>query len=273
MKRDLTKEEEALIEVYYQKHLAMMTDQHTLEAVTPTINTMWEKLGAKKNPEIVLCDSPIACKKASKGKDGLYVYWSLWLSSYAALYDYSDKIGIELDQEKLKECLAWSAHCPYILFNDDIVYVSNRPNKVEYNDDRQLHCEDGMACSFNDGWGVYAIDGVHLDKQIVMEPETQTISEIRNESNEEVKRIRIERFGTGKFLKGIAAKIIDQRDNAIEATKEYLLSTDMDMNYLMCHCPSTAKDFYLEVPPETKTCSDAQNWLSSGLSSRTIGAS
>ena len=106
-----------------------------------------------------------------------------------------------------------------------------------------------------------------------MRPETQTIKEIRNEDNEEVKRIRIERYSWQKYLNEINATLIDERRNDIEGTREYLFKADDDMRALLCACPSTHKEFVLEVPPETETCEDAQAWLSNGLSRRIISAS
>jgi hypothetical protein len=130
-----------------------------------------------------------------------------------------------------------------------------------------------MSCSFADGWGIYSINGVAVDEQVVMRPETQTIQQIRDEQNEEVRRIRIDRYGWENYLTEIGAELINERRNDIEGTREYLFKTDDGMVALMCICPSTGKCFTLEVPPETTTCRAAQSWLSNGLSERVISAS
>jgi len=61
-----------------------------------------------------------------------------------------------------------------------------------------------MSCCFADGWGFWNIHGVPVDEQIVMRPETQTIEQIQNEPNAEVKKIRIQRYGEKKYLKAIS---------------------------------------------------------------------
>ena len=160
-----------------------------------------------------------------------------------------------------------------VLFDENVVYVSRRPVEVHLNDDGQLSNENGMACRFADDWGVWVINNVTLDEQIIMRPETQTVEQIRNENNEEVKRIRIERYGWRRYLEEINATLVDERRNDIEGTKEFLFQADDDMRALLCMCPSTGKEFVLEVPPEVKTCREAQSWLSSGLSDRIISAS
>ena len=116
------------------------------------------------------------------------------------------------------------------------------------------------------------INGVLVDEQIVMRPETQTVEQISKEENAEIKRIRAERYGWNRYLSGINAERIDKRRNDIEGTREYLYSAD-DMKILLCVCPSTAKVFSLEVDGSVTTCEQAQNYLSSGLSGRIISAS
>ena len=119
---------------------------------------------------------------------------------------------------------------------------------------------------------MWFLSGVLVDEQIVMQPQTQTIKQIRGEKNEEVKRIRIERFGWPDYLQGINARLIDSRRNDVEGTRESLYRAD-NAAVLVCACPSTAKVFGLEVPPNVETCQQAQSFLSSGLNSRIISAS
>ena len=150
--------------------------------------------------------------------------------------------------------------------------VTDRPCRLVHDGDHVLHCEDGMAAQWRDGWGFWMLRGVRVDEQIVMRPETQTVEQIRGEKNEEVKRLRIERYGWPRYLNEIGATRIDSRRNDIDGTREYLYRGD-DMVTLLCVCPSTTKVFALEVPPDVETCEQAQNYLSSGLSGRVISAS
>jgi hypothetical protein len=273
MKTEFTPEEEALIPVYYQKYMDQQTQQQPEEDIRQIINTIWKDMGFAE-PTITILDSPKACKKACPDFNKFDSYWGLWLVPYAATYDFAQQIGINLDSDKLHKFLLWARCCPYILFDEHTVYVSRKPVEIHYNDAGQLHNESGMSCRFADNWGIWTINGVEVDEQIVMSPESQTIEQIRNEENEEVKRLRIERYGWNKYFNEINAKIIDERDNDIEGTKEFLFRSDEDdMTALLCVCSSTAKEFFLECPPEVKTCFDAQMWLSGGLAGRIISAS
>jgi len=270
-KIELTPEEEALIPEYFEKYIQMQTEKQSIEDITEIVGRIWKKL-EHEAPNVHVFDSPIACKNACPDPKKFHVYWSIWFSSYAAMYDFADHIGVEFNKDDLDTFLKWTKCVPFILFDETDAYVSHRPTKLHFNENNQLHCEDGMACAFADGWGVWSINGVHVDEQIVMHPETQTLKQIRSEPNEEIKRIRIERYGFESYLAEIDAKLIDRYTNEIEGTKELLYDAE-DMRFLMCICPSTGKEFCLEVPLTTKTCREAQSYLSSGFSDRIISAS
>lgn len=263
-------EKEALIPVYVDKWIALQTVQSTDEEIIQTIRDMWVELG-EQPPEVKIFDSPKACK--AEKLDDSFDYWSLWTACSAGTYDFAKAIGIEFDESKLELFTRWSLCCPYIYANTNTVHVSRKPVAIHWNEAGQLHNDEGMSLSFADGWGIYTLNNVAVPEKVVMRPKEQTIEEINSEENEEIKRLRIERYGWLDYMKGIGAEKIDEYQNDIEGTKEFLLRGYNNMTILLCICPSTAKEFTLEVPPTIKTCVEAQDWLSSGLSKRIISAS
>jgi len=276
MKTELTKSEEDLIPIYRDKHIKLQTTQEKKTVINKIVNEIWTMCGWNK-PKVILCNSPIACRERCQKEHGpkaddFATYWSIWFAGYLATYDFARAIGIELDDEKYDLFDRWTRSCPFILFNEEVVYVSRKPEEIHFNDEGQLHNEEGMSCRFKDGYGIYTISGVSVDKQVVMEPETQTVKQINDEDNEEVKRIRIERYGWQKYMEGIDAKVLDKNRDEVSDTNEFLFSGN-GIVALLCICPSTGKEFVLEVPPETKTCAEAQDWVSGGLNSRVISAS
>ena len=128
----------------------------------------------------------------------------------------------------------------------------------------------GPAVRFRDGWSIWAIDGVEVDEQVVLHPDTQSVQQIRRERNAEVKRIRIERYGWDRYLAEVGAEAIDRRRNDIEATRETLFRTPDRERILVCACPSTARVYALAVPWNVQSCERAQGWLSGGLAGRII---
>jgi hypothetical protein len=197
-------------------------------------------------------------------QDAYWVAYYLYGAEIGATYREDDRAVLDLWAELCRSCMWW---WPY----RDVCIVSDRPEMIRFDGDR-LHNPDGPAVRFRDGWSVWSIDGILVDEQIVLHPETQTIDQIRGEQNAEVKRIRIERLGWQRYLARVDATVVDSRRNEIEQTDEHLVRTADGEVVLICACPSTGRVYALEVPPATATCAAAQIWLSGGLSARIINA-
>ena len=175
------------------------------------------------------------------------------------------------DNEVYDLFAAWTSSVPFIVGSSAIAVTSENPILVNWQDD-VLHCDNGPSVQFSDGWSIWSLNGVRVNEQIVMDPQSQSIEEIRGESNEEVKRIRIERFGWQRYLDAVGATVIESRRNDIEQTTEALMSGD-DMRVLICACPSTARVYGMEVPTEIETCEQAQSWMRNETKGFCIGAS
>ena len=194
---------------------------------------------------------------------------------WIGFYEFCAAIGVKYEPEKLKHLGLWGSlgrSCCWWAGYDGIALCCERPIAVRLNDRRVLHCDNGPAMAFADGWQIYAINGVRVPAKVIEAPDTITLAEIRAEENAEIKRLMIERWGWPRYLQESGARVVDSRRNDIEGTDECLMATD-EATVLVCACPSTARIYSLEVPQETETCRQAQSWLSSGLSDRIVSAS
>ncbi len=176
---------------------------------------------------------------------------------------FREACGLSEQTQKLCGILEVAKNANWWLPHEKICWISDRHNVLNRDDRGRLHCDDGPALAYPDGWKIFSWHGVRLDEQIIMRPETQTIEQINDESNEEIKRIRIERLGWRRYLKTIGAEVIDSRRNDVECTREALMRAGT-MKILVCHCPSTGKVFSMECDSQVQTCQAAQNFLWSG---------
>lgn len=147
--------------------------------------------------------------------------------------------------------------------------ISDRPETLHRNASRQLHNEKGPSVAYRDGWKLWHIDGVAVDEQIILRPESQTISEIECEKNQDVRSIRIARFGWTRYLRESGAKQIDMRRNEIEGTIEALYHAKNGQRRLVATCP-TGRVFTMGVPDDVKTCEEAQAYLAGGRPFRVL---
>jgi hypothetical protein len=151
--------------------------------------------------------------------------------------------------------------------------VTPLPSLLARDDENRLHSESGPAIAYADAWSIFAIHGVLVNEQIVSRPETQTIKEIDSEANEEIKRIRTERFGWPRYLKETNAKVLDFRRNDIDGTDESLIQAKDGSRLLVCACPSTARVYAMRVERSIEKCESAQRWLHGERHLRIVGAS
>lgn len=167
--------------------------------------------------------------------------------------------------------------CAFVWFYDEECILVKTPFKIHLNTDGELDREDGPAYEEEKGKGLYFIGGVPVTEQIVMRPETLTVSEIKNTENAEVRRIMRERFGDGEYLSQTDAKIlhvdsvpVDALVPGGESIQRALMIDNENMKWLVGSDGSTSRVYYMRVPEEVTTCQEAYNSLSGRSDVRTI---
>ena len=206
-------------------------------------------------PQMTICDSP-------KGFDKSTLYISISWIVWSAHYEGAILLGAKLDQKKVQLLKDWVVYAPVICGDEKHIFVSRNPVEVNWEDDN-LSSKTGMSARWADGYGLWTIDGIPVNRQIVEFPKSQTIEQIDNEENADVRSIRIERYGWIQYLQKTGASIIDERHNDITNQKEVLFRTYKNDTRLVVTCP-TKRMFAMGVPETINTCEDAQEWLSSG---------
>jgi hypothetical protein len=193
-------------------------------------------------------------------------------ASWLGFYEYfRDACGLSEQTQKL--CGLWkvSQSAGWWLPHQKTCWISERHNLLNRDETGRLHCENGPALAYPDGWQIFAWHGVRLeDSAIILSPESQSIEQINGENNEEVKRVRIERFGWERYLRESNASVADERFNERDRQRERLYVTKDGIKRIVVSDPSTGRRYALGVPREIVTCEQAQNFLSHGLDRRAI---
>jgi hypothetical protein len=196
---------------------------------------------------------------------------NMWASWECYLTAFRDILGLELP-----------AHAKYKYWEDaaklggfrymhrNFCLVCEFPDVLKVDGQNRPHCEDGPSHRWPDGWSMWYINGIRVDEQIVMRPETQTIEQIHKEDNTDVRAIRISRYGWVRYLRDSQARCIDWNDNEIEGTKEALYITQDNAVRLVATC-ATGRIFAMGVPSHITTCKQAQAWLASDRGFKIVG--
>lgn len=127
----------------------------------------------------------------------------------------------------------------------------------------RLHCADGPAIVWPDGWGVWAFHGVRVPQQVIERPESLDPQAILAEPNAEVRRVMIERYGYDRLLRTTKAHRVNEDDCGILwridlADDEPLVAVEV-LNSTP-EPDGSIRQYVLRVPPDTKTARAAVAW-------------
>lgn len=105
--------------------------------------------------------------------------------------------------------------------------------------------------------------GVPVDERTAFRPQEITSAEALKQRNAELRRVMIERMGYVRFAAEAGAKVLNE-DTDPGGRRQLLrieLDDDEPLVGLTCNCPSTGRQYFLRVPPTTKTCHQAAAWI------------
>jgi hypothetical protein len=138
---------------------------------------------------------------------------------------------------------------------DGIVFLSERHDRVLKDREGRLHCEDGLACGYPDGWGVYAWHGVQVPAGIILNPELITADRIEKEENAEVRRIMIERMGYERYILESGAQLLHTDEFGSLYRKELAGDEPLVMVHVLNSTPEPdghSKKYMIRVQPELR---------------------
>jgi hypothetical protein len=198
-----------------------------------------------------------------------------WLAEYRYFHDVC---GLAGETKRLSGLWELAQSAGWALPHQHICWVSERHNIVQRDGRGRLHCNNGPALAYPDGWAIYAIHGVRVRGEVIERPETITTAAIDRERNAEVRRVMIERYRHGEEVSGAAAYFRDAGGERLDHDERYgtLWERNVpgDEPIVMVEVVnSTAepdgsrKRYWLRVPPEMQTAREAVAWTF-GLSER-----
>jgi hypothetical protein len=109
--------------------------------------------------------------------------------------------------EKLDGLFEQARHCGWWWPFKHMVLATEKPAALHLDERGRLHHATEAAISYGDGWGVYAWHGIRMSWKYYCQEVTS--SAILAESNAEVRRALIERYGQDRFMLDSGASVID----------------------------------------------------------------
>ena len=266
----LTKEQTDLFPVYVKEWIGIgtATGPVDLEPAKEAVCLAYELAGLPAPTKFMVAKSPVDAIRiiqemdSSLSKNDIFnsmIYGcqdAAWLSFYAY---FRDVVGLECCK-KLDGMIELAKHCGWLNVYEDVVVFQDRPEVIKFDDENRLHCENGPAIRYADGFAVYAWHGVSVPKDWIENKENLTPQTALTWENVEQRRAACEILGWNKILKELDAKVVDEDfDPEIGTLLEVEIPEIGREKFLRVMC-GTGREFALPVPPDMKTAAEANAW-------------
>ena len=180
------------------------------------------------------------------------LYWIAWGK-------FAEKIGVKLKPETSRNLDIMDRigrQCEWWWPCGNMVIVSQRPVTVRWDGENRLHCENGPAVEYADGYAVYAWRGLRIPGGWITDAPPPA-AEIMRLENTEQRRIACEMRGWHNILPELGAKLIDSHPNPqVGELWEANLPDNGPERFLKVQC-GTGRTFAMPVGMEFATAREA----------------
>lgn len=220
MLTQLTEEQKARMPFYVDKwtKIGLSTNAVDRPAAEISIKALYA-LAKLSEPRVEWYDDPIQgsnaamdfAAKHSKNKEiirdaGLsYFGGTLW-AGYPAWADFFNvECNIELDRNYID----LHSNCGYYFCLDGLVIATEKPLKINLDEQGRLHNFNGKSIEYRSGWGLFHIHGIEVPGWIVKAPQKINNKTIDAEENIEVRRVMLDIYGADNYLKNGNYEVLD----------------------------------------------------------------
>ena len=151
---------------------------------------------------------------------------------------------------------------------DGLAVMLDRPTAAGFDERGRLHRDDGPALSYPDGSALWMNHGVEVPESIISDPGSITVEAIDGESNAEIRRVMIERFGPERLIREAGARLLDEDETGRLWARQFPSSRwrpsePLVMVEVQNSTPEpdgSVRTYFLRVPPSIRNARAAVAW-------------
>ena len=137
--------------------------------------------------------------------------WSTWDSYLTA---FRDVIGLQLpEDEKYRAWEACAVEGGFRVVHEEFCIVCDRPEVLTIDDQNRPHNATGPSHRWRDGWALYYWHGMRIPAElnfIIHSPEQITVADIEGQTNSELRRVMVDRYGPARFVVDSGAVVVQE---------------------------------------------------------------
>lgn len=264
----LTDAQIAIMPTYVDKWITIGTDTTPLvhDDVVSAVHGIYTNVGLAA-PKVMIVDGPQAAfdlymklggTNISKFMQGIVFgqHDAYWLS----IYDYfHTEVGVK-NLEKVFPLIELSKVCGWVYCAREVAIAVAKPEYIKMDDQNRLHCENGPAIRYPDGFSVYSWHGVRVPGNWIEDKSSLSAADALKVENVEQRRAACEILGWVNILKELNSRVIDADEDPMIGT---LVEVDIPEigteQFLRVMC-GTGREFAIPVPPDVRTALEANAW-------------
>ena len=194
--------------------------------------------------------------------------WGSHDGFWIAFHKFCEHIGVRFSDESLRKLNIMNDICRHVEWwwpYKNICIASRRPLMIRWDEERRLHCENGPAVRYADGYSIYSWHGVNVPSDWIEKPNKINPAAILRWDNIEQRRAGCEILGWDCIVSYLEGEVIDADENEeIGVLIEINIPEIGAERFLRVKC-GTGRYFSIPMPPHIKTALEGNMW-SYGLS-------
>jgi hypothetical protein len=198
-----------------------------------------------------------------------------WLLSFAAsscnlqsapslgpLEYFHDICALERQTGALRGLWQVARDAAWIVPHRRVCWLSERPQLVRHDVSGRLHCADGPAVAYADGWSAFAWKGVLVPRWIIARPELVTVRAIATAQDPQVRRCMIEVLTPERFIANGGASRVAQDETGILWRQRWRWEAWAAVEVIngTPEPDGTFKHYFLQVPANMRSAREAVAW-------------
>lgn len=194
--------------------------------------------------------------------------WSGWVC-YLSFFRHVVKL--DLDYSKWDHYEKAAIHGGPRAMHPEFAIISDFPRVLTVDDQMRPHNETGPFCEWSDGSALFAVHGVRVPRWIIQDKKRINVEAIKGQADAEIRRVMIELYGWGNYLKESGAKIVDMDSLTLEGSAARCLMVDSFGDKVLIGTDGSTKRVYsMPVPREVETCKQAHEAIMGTTEDRLI---
>jgi hypothetical protein len=175
---------------------------------------------------------------------------------------FHDVCGLQRQAETLRGLWQIGRNASWIVPHRQVCWLAERPQVIHRDPRGRLHCADGPAVSYRDGWSAYAWKGVLVPRWIIERPDLVTVRAISSAQDPQIRRCMIDVLTPERFIAGGGAYRVAQDETGVLWRQRWRWEAWAAVEVVngTPEPDGTCKRYFLQVPANMRSAREAVAW-------------